>query len=193
MRMLFAAALAAALYAAPAEAQWVLDNKASRLNFVSTKANSAAEVHTFGVLDGEVDEEGNATLSIDLDTVNTAIEIRDERMRSMLFETEEYPSATLVAAVDAAALEKLAPGDSTDMTLEGQLMVHGTTTSLTFDVSVARLTDSRIIVASRSPVIVNAGQVGLLAGVEKLRDVAGLPSISPAVPVTFVLAFDREA
>jgi len=64
---------------------------------------------------------------------------------------------------------------------------------LTFDVSVARLTDSRIIVASRSPVIVNAGQVGLLAGVEKLRDVAGLPSISPAVPVTFVLAFDREA
>ena len=71
-------------------------------------------------------------------------------------------------------------------------MVHGTTSSVTFDVSGSRLGDDRILVASRKPVIVNASQVGLLAGVEKLREVAGLPSISPAVPVSFVLAFDRE-
>ena len=71
-------------------------------------------------------------------------------------------------------------------------MVHGTTSSITFDITVSRLTDNRILVASRKPVIVNASQVGLLAGVEKLREVAGLPSISPAVPVSFVLAFDQD-
>jgi len=39
---------------------------------------------------------------------------------------------------------------------------------------------------------VNASQVGLLAGIEKLRELAGLPSISPAVPVTFSLIFEQE-
>ncbi|MEM9208243.1 MAG: YceI family protein [Pseudomonadota bacterium] len=191
MRALMALALGAAL-AAPAYAGWTLDNDASRINFVSTKANAAAEVHTFGTLDGQVDDEGNATLSIDLNTVDTAIEIRDERMRSMLFETEQFPTATLAATVDMAVVSRLGAGDTADLTTEGQLMVHGTTSSITFDISVSRLTDDRILVASRKPIIVNASQVGLLAGVEALREIAGLPSISPAVPVSFVLAFDQD-
>lgn len=193
MRMLQAAATLAVLFNVPAEAEWALDNNGSRISFVSTKANTAAEAHTFSIVDGEVDDDGNVTVSIDLDSVDTAIDIRDERMRSMLFETEKYPSATLAASIDPATIDDLAVGESTDMTVEGQLMLHGNTLSLTFDVTVARLNDSRILVTSRSPVIVNAGQVGLAAGVEKLREVAGLPSISPAVPVTFVLAFDRDA
>lgn len=191
MRVLTALALGVVL-ASPAYAGWTLDNDASRINFVSTKANTAAEVHTFGSLDGQVDDEGNATLSIDLNTVDTAIEIRDERMRDILFETAQFPTATLAATVDMAAVAGLSAGETTELTTEGQLMVHGTTSSVTFDISVSRLGDDRILVASRKPVIVNASQVGLLAGVEKLREVAGLPSISPAVPVSFVLAFDRD-
>lgn len=191
MRVLTALALGVVL-ASPAYAGWTLDNDASRINFVSTKANTAAEVHTFGTLDGQVDDDGNATLSIDLNTVDTAIEIRDERMRNILFETAQFPTATLAATVDMAAVAGLSAGETTELTTEGQLMVHGTTSSVTFDVSVSRLGDDRILVASRKPVIVNASQVGLLAGVEKLREVAGLPSISPAVPVSFVLAFDRD-
>ena len=191
MRVLTVLALGVVL-ASPAYAGWTLDNDASRINFVSTKANTAAEVHTFGTLDGQVDDDGNATLSIDLNTVDTAIEIRDERMRDILFETAQFPTATLAASVDMAAVAGLATGETTELTTEGQLMVHGTTSSVTFDISVSRLGEDRILVASRKPVIVNASQVGLLPGVEKLREVAGLPSISPAVPVSFVLAFDRE-
>ena len=191
MRVLTVLALGVVL-ASPAYAGWTLDNDASRINFVSTKANTAAEVHTFGTLDGQVDDDGNATLSIDLNTVDTAIEIRDERMRNILFETAQFPTATLAATVDMAAVAGLSAGEITELTTEGQLMVHGTTSSVTFDVSVSRLGDDRILVASRKPVIVNASQVGLRAGVEKLREVAGLPSISPAVPVSFVLAFDRD-
>jgi hypothetical protein len=39
------------------------------------------------------------------------------------------------------------------------------------------------------PIIVNAGSLNLVEGVEALRESAGLPSISKAVPVTFVLQF----
>lgn len=193
MKHIPAAAVLAILWGFPAQAQWTLDNDESRISFISTKANTAAEVHTFSVVDGSIEANGDATISIDLDTVDTAIEVRDERMRSMLFETDEHPSATLAARVDAKAIEALAPGESTNMTVEGQLMLHGTETSVTFDAAVARLGEGRIMVTSLRPVIINASDVGLLQGVEKLREVAGLPSISPAVPVTFVLTFDREA
>lgn len=183
--------LTAVLWSAAASAGWILDNDYSRISFVSTKAGIAAEVHRFATLDGRVDDDGNVTISIDLDSVDTAIEIRDERMREMLFETGRYPTATLAATVDLAAVNALDAGASTTMTTEGQLMLHDTTVSLTIEMAVARLSDSRLMVVSQKPMIVNASQVGLLEGVERLREVAGLPTISPAVPVTFVLAFDR--
>ncbi|MEM7500888.1 MAG: YceI family protein [Pseudomonadota bacterium] len=192
MKTALFAALSVLASALPAHAEWTLDNEASKLSFVSTKAGSAAEVHTFGAMEGEVDAEGNATISIDLETVDTAIEIRDQRMRDMLFETSAYPTATLAAVVDLAAVEGIPVGATDVVTAEGQLGLHGTSVSLTIDMTVARLDEDRVLAISRNPLVVNASQVGLLAGVEKLREIAGLPSISPAVPVTFVLAFERE-
>ena len=155
-------------------------------------SNTAAEVHRFRSLEGGVDDRGNATVAIDLNSVDTNIEIRDQRMREMLFETERYPTATLAAAIDMKKIKALAPGTTTNIVTEAQLQIHGTTVSLTVDLSVSKLSKSRVLVASDAPVIVNAGQSGLAEGVEKLRAVAGLPSISPAVPVTFVLAFDES-
>lgn len=193
VKPLAGALLLVAAWAPPASAQWTLDNAGSRLSFVSTKAGTAAEVHTFGNLEGAVDAAGRVRLTIELESVDTAIEIRDERMREMLFETADYPTATLVATVDTEALDGLAVGESVDMVTEGQLQLHGTSTSVTVSMTVARLSESRVLAVSRAPLIVNASQVGLLEGVERLREVAGLPSISPAVPVTFVLAFDRAA
>ena len=140
-----------------------------------------------------MDDEGNVTVSIDLDSVDTAIQIRDERMREMLFETGEYPTATLVTTVDPQAVNALEPGASAEMTVEGQLMLHGATVSLTIEMTVARLSESRVMAVSQKPMIVNASQVGLLEGVERLRAVAGLPTISPAVPVTFVMTFDATS
>jgi len=44
-------------------------------------------------------------------------------------------------------------------------------------------------VSTLSPLIITAESVGLVAGVESLREIAGLPSISRAVPVTFSVKF----
>jgi polyisoprenoid-binding protein YceI len=193
MKKIIFAALFAAFWSVSAGAHWTLDNDMSQLSFVTIKAGSAAEVHHFNEIEGRVDDKGNVTLSIDLASVDTAIEIRDQRMREMLFETGRYPSATLVGNVDTAVLNAMSAGTSANMTMEGQLMLHGTTVSVTVDMTVLRMTDTRLVVVSRKPMIVNASQVGLLDGVEKLREVAGLPSISPAVPVSFVLSFETAS
>lgn len=182
-------AVAAAL---PARAEWALDGEASTLSFVSTKAVNVAEVHEFAKLEGGVDAEGRVEISISLSSVDTGIEIRDDRMREMFFETETFALATMTAKVDVAMLESLAAGDSIAVTVDGELSLHGEAVPLEFDVVIARTGESRLLVMSEKPVVVNAPLFDLADGVERLREVAGLPSISTAVPVSFVLSFDAN-
>lgn len=197
MKNLFAPSIATAALtligcATSANAEWVLDNANSRLSFVTTKAGAAAEVHHFASLQGSVDDTGDVMVTIDLNSVDTAIPIRDERMREMLFETETYPAATLSADLNATELAAVGVGESANLQVAGELALHGIQAEVMIDMTVARLSDSRLLAISRKPIIINASQVGLLEGVERLREVAMLPSISPAVPVTFVLEFEQE-
>jgi len=178
--------------AAPAQADWVLDGDESALSFVSTKAINIAEVHRFGTLSGGVSGDGKVSVTIDLASVDTSIELRDERMREMLFDTADYPVAKVTAMVDSAALDGLGAGESTDMAVEASVSLHGTERPVTMDVKVARVGDHSLLVTTNRPVIINAPEFELAAGVEALRAIAGLDSISLAVPVSFVLAFDEE-
>lgn len=172
-------------------ADWTLDNAASRVSFVTIKSNHTAEVHHFATLAGAVGAGGEATLVIDLASVATAIPIRDERMRELLFETGLYPRATFTTRVDVRQLRALPVGESLTTSLEGDLDLHGETRPLAAEVVITRLNRGGIQVATRSPVLVDAANHALVAGVEKLREVAGLPSIGRTVPVTFVLTYRR--
>lgn len=182
----------ALLMTAPAQAEWVLNGEQSALSFVSTKAINIAEVHRFGTLSGGVDSNGQVSVTIDLRTVDTNIELRDDRMREMLFDTETYPTAQVSAKIDSAVVEALAPGEATDMVVEANLSLHGNERPVTMDVKVARTGDDSLLVTTNRPVIVNAPEYALGDGVEALRAIAGLDSISLAVPVSFVLAFDQK-
>ena len=100
------------LASAQAAAQWTLSADDSSLSFISVKAEHIAEVHSFARLSGEIDSGGEAVVSIDLTSVQTGIDIRNERMQSMLFNTDMYPRAQVSADVDAAALSSMAVGES---------------------------------------------------------------------------------
>lgn len=180
-----------ALFGAPVQAAWVLDGERSIVSFVSTKAINVAEVHKFTELSGGVDEDGQVTVAISLASVDTSIELRDERMREMLFETDQFRLATVTAQVDTGELDDLEPGQSIRMTVQGVVSLHGESLPLPMDVVIARSGKSGLLVTSELPVVVNAPQFRLAEGIERLREVAGLPSISTAVPVSFVLAFNR--
>jgi polyisoprenoid-binding protein YceI len=183
----------AVLFLAPvAGASWTVDNDHSRLSFVSIKAGTVAEVHHFGELRGGVDDDGRFELVINLDSVETQIPIRNERMREMLFDTAAYPDAMLTAPIDLSAVQSLTVGDQTTITAEAQLALSGRTSTLTIQAVVARLSDDRLLVTSTQPLTLNADMLGLGEGVEALREVAGLPSISPAVPVSFRLTLVED-
>lgn len=177
--------------AAQAHAEWTLNADTSSLNFVTTKAVDINEIQGFERLAGGVSKDGKAELKIDLNSISTGIPIRNERMAKYLFETERFPQATMSTQVPIADLAKLKAGESSELRLEGELAMRGVTIPITSDVQVIKLDNGSLQVNSMNPVIVNGSDLGLVAGIEKLRELAGLPSIGKAVTVTYRLNFSR--
>ena len=172
-------------------AEWRLNNERSTVAFVTVKAGDIAEAHRFGALGGGVGDDGTVSVEINLASVDTLIPIRDERMRELLFETARFPAATLSTRIDLPSLTTLAAGESRNLAIDGVLALKEVELPLRMEVVAARLSDNAMLVASRKPVIVYAASVGLVTAVERLREIAALPSISKAVPVNFVLVFER--
>ncbi len=197
--LLFTSAACAEAVQVDAGKQWTLDGDASSLSFVSVKATQVGEAHKFGSLSGGVSlktlDDGSAggevNIAVDLTSVNTNIAIRDERMREHLFETAKYPLANVRGHLPVADFLALPSGSSTRSTLKLMLDLHGAEVPFAADVLVSRLSDSRLVVASTTPVVLSVASFDLVAGVEKLRELAGLPSIAGAVPVSFVLTLNN--
>jgi polyisoprenoid-binding protein YceI len=179
-----------AAFAGAASADWSLDPERSHLAFVSIKAKDTAEVNTFKEMSGTVDEEGRVEIALRLDSVETLIPIRNERMREILFKTAQFSDATLSAKIDPAQIAAMQPGDSVEVVAESTLSLHGAQQPLVLKMQVAKLDADTIMVASTEPVVLDAGNFGLTEGIEQLREIAGLESISRAVPVSFVITFD---
>jgi len=171
--------------------EWQLNAEASQLTFISIKKTHIAETHSFKQLKGSLDAQGQFSLDIDLASVDTNIAVRDERMKTYLFDIKQFSTATVSANIDLEYLDALAEGSSKQMTVDAMLNLHGETQALTLNVVVSRLVGAKLSVVSVQPVILNVGDFTLLAGVEKLRELAKLPTISYAVPVSFYLTFNH--
>lgn len=176
-----------------ADGAWALSADQSRLAFVSVKSGNTGEAHSFKTLDGTVAADGSVKLGIDLASVDTGVDIRNQRMRDMLFEVAQFPKAILTAKIDPAAIGALKAGERKAMAVPVTLDLHGTTNAIEAQLMVTRLAGGAILVETAAPLIIDAASVGLGGGVEMLREVAKLPAISTAVPVTASLVFKPEA
>lgn len=175
----------------PSQAAWELDTEKSWIHFVSIKSGDIPELGFFKQFSGKVNDEGEVSLQIDLSSVDTNIAVRDERMQEFLFKTDTYPKATLSTTLDLAFLDTLAPGDLSTKTLPVILGLHGNEHKLDAHLLFVQLSADRILVTSQAPLLLDASQFDLVKGIEKLREIAGLPSISKAVPVTVALTFKQ--
>ncbi len=171
--------------------EWMLDPTASHLTYVTVKNGSLAEVNRFTDLLGGVSEEGEALIDITMASVDTGIDIRNERVRDLLFEIGDYPLAQVSALVEMDALKALEPGDESVQDIELTVNAHGQALSVPATVRISMLAPDRVRVTSTEPLIIYADDLDFVAGLQRLREIAGLESISPAVPVSFSLAFDK--
>ncbi len=169
----------------PALAAWQLDNSSSLLSFVSIKKSTIAENHHFSRLKGNISEKAQVNISIDLASVVTNIAIRDERMKKFVFETSKYSSATFSAQLDQAMFEALKIAQEQKLTVNGTVDFHGQQQKINIEVSVIKLTASKILVNTVKPFFIKADAFDVVAGINKLKELASLPSIDYVVPVSF--------
>lgn len=172
-----------------AHADWYLDGESSRLSFISTKNTNISEVQRFLVLHGKVDPTGLAQIEVEMDSVNSGIPLRDERMRKDLFEIQTFPEALISAQIDLRPINDLAPGAQLELRLPLTVSLHGQQHQYNAELLATRLDDRRFQVVTLEPLVINAGDFDLAPGLDSLRKVAGLSAISLSVPVGAVLIF----
>jgi OOP family OmpA-OmpF porin len=178
------------LSAAQAQQQWVLNGGASHFYMQTSKAESITEIHQFTGLAGTIDSSGNADVKIDLTSVSSGIDVRDVRMRFLLFETYKFPNAEVTAKIDMSKLQNLTSQIRDTYPLHFTVAMHGMSKDFDAQVYVTRLSDKSVSVATAKPIVVKTDDFGLTAGLAKLSEaVNGTPIVS-AASFTFDLVFE---
>ncbi len=190
MKFNLVAACLATCLAVPAWAWgWTLDPAQSAVSFGSIKNDYTGEAHSFGRISGTVDPAGMVQIDMDLTSVATNIDIRDERMVHHIF--GDAATATMTAQVPLADLEALEVGASTIMEVEAELSLLGVETPLDVQVFVLRLAPDRVLVSTNAPAFVATEDLEIDQGVDILQELAGLDSITRVVPLTARLVFQK--
>lgn len=182
----------AVLAAQAPKVEWFLIKQDSRVNFASIKKGNVGEVHHFDTLKGSIDENGKVSVSIDLSSVQTYVDIRNERLKQFLFETAKFPVATITTLVEPAQFESLGIGQKASTSTEVTLTLHGVSQKIQAGLEVFKLDKNRVLVIPSEMIMLDASAYGMGPGIEKLKELAKLDSISSAVPVGFYFVFERH-
>ena len=170
--------------------EWLLNSGESRFYMQTVKANSIFEVHQFTGLDGSVGSNGDAVVKIDLTSVASGIDVRDVRMRFLLFETYKFPHAEVTTKLDMAALQAVLTQTRITYPLKFKLALHGFSHEIETLVTVTRVSDKSISVASVKPIVIAADSFGLGPGIAKLSEAVAGTMIATGATFTFDLLFE---
>jgi polyisoprenoid-binding protein YceI len=184
--------LSLSLMAGTAQADWQLQPADSSLTFTSTKNAQITETHSFTSLTGAVDSHGVAQISIALASVETQVPIRNERVQVMLFEAQTYPTADITANLTLDPMLTLAVGQSMTQAITLTINLHGISQTRATVLNVERQASTVFVVTNIEPLLINVADFELADGVQALREIAGLKSITPIVPVSFSLNFRQQ-
>lgn len=177
--------------------RWALDASQSSLTYLSSKMigetfNTTIEPNRFKELSGTIAANGQVEIMVDMNSVDTGIEIRNERVRKYVFVTEQYPYAKITLSLPDVSAHK-----DQSRAVKVQLVMRGQNKDITASVYVRRYftaSGKEILVAqSASPILLNAVNYGMLDGFEKLRGLAKLFNITTTIPVSFHLLFSKQA
>ncbi|HLF97554.1 MAG TPA: YceI family protein [Methylococcaceae bacterium] len=183
---------AMALFAQTCSAGWLLDQNESRVNFITTKNVNFTELNYIRNLAGDIGDDGHATLTMDLRSVETHAPDRNERLQTGFFEVSKFPASKVTLTLDGKKLLALPVGGRLETDAAATVSLHGVEKKLEARLAVTKLKDDGLQVVSLLPVIVAVEDFGLAAGLEVMRSMVELKNIGNKVPVTFNLIFTKH-
>ena len=178
--------------ASPAWAEWQVADD-SGIQFVSIKNNTIGEVSHFETISGTVGDQGAVAVRVALDSVETNIGIRNDRMKKMLFEVGLYPEAVITAQLSPETMAVLGSSSGAAVPVVLQIDLHGQVVSKDAVLTVSATDAGGFSATTSQPILLNAAEFNLEDGVAALQSVAGLNAISRVIPVTVSLNFTKVA
>ena len=164
-----------------------LDSDLSRVSFATIKLQYIVEPASISGLTGQLDASGKVDVNIPLGNIQTGIDIRNQRLNDLFFNSKLYPSVSV-----SVQLPKTLLSDGQvvkQMDLGARVRLFGTEKTLTFKVNVVKTGDI-IAVSTVQPTIVSGSTFGIpSANLAALAKTVGGIGISDTVPVTFSLVF----
>ena len=171
-------------------ADWRL-TAASKVGYVSIKNNVIAEHNYFSGVTGSLNKKGQLKVSIDLSTVETQVDIRNQRMRDLFFEVMQYPEAVVTAQLDMQELAQVESGAPLELVKPFSLSLHGIESTAEAHLRIVSV-GGRAWVSTVRPILISAADFGLEGGVAALRKIAGLEAIAAVVPVSVNLKLVKK-
>jgi polyisoprenoid-binding protein YceI len=171
-------------------ADWRL-TAASKVGYVSIKNNVIAEHNYFSGVTGSLNKKGQLKVSIDLSTVETQVDIRNQRMRDLFFEVMQYPEAVVTAQLDMQELAQVESGAPLELVKPFTLSLHGAESTAEAHLRIVSV-GGRAWVSTVRPILISAADFGLEGGVAALRKIAGLEAIAGVVPVSVNLKLVKK-
>lgn len=169
---------------------WKSVDEYSQVAFGSIKKNTVGEVHHFSGVAATVDAKGQLNLTIDLSSIETNIDIRNERMGEHVFKNNSA-TATVTGTLDMDEVANLEVGSMTIAEFEGMLTLAGVELDVDAEMVVARLAEDRVLVSTSDFVMLSTEDLEIDAGIDMLRELAGLSGITRVTPVSVRVLFEK--
>ena len=183
--------LASSLYSSSAYADWVLDAENSNIAYGTIKNDMIGESNTFKTISGSLSDNGHINIDIDLASVDTLLELRDERMRDIVFKVSQYATAKLSGDMNLQVHETQDIG--TSRVIEATIGLEFVGQKIDHDVMlvVTRLAENKVLVTPHGVMFLDVDDYDLVDAIETLRELAGLDTIATVVPMSFYLTFTK--
>lgn len=180
---------ASMMYSSSALADWALDASNSNISYGTIKNGSIGESNTFGTISGSITDNGHINIDINLASVSTQLELRDERMRDIVFKVAENANAKLTGDMNIEAHHDQEIG--TSRVIEATIGLELVGEKIDHDVMlvVTRLGENKVMVTPHGVMFIDAYDYELLEAIDTLRELAGLETIETVVPMSFHLTF----
>lgn len=189
----FAAASVVAVMSGSAFAGgWTLAADDSKIAFGSVKKDLIGEAHHFQSISGSVAEDGTASIEIDVASVETWIDIRNERMLKHVFDAVNFPKATISTKIDMDEVSSMTPGQSKIISAEAVLKLLSNEIEVDAELFVMAISDDKVLVTTDEMLLIATEDLGINPGVDELMELADLPSITRVTPVTLRLVFVKS-
>lgn len=177
---------------APGETRVDVAKSKLSLSMIKDRDLKSPVTATMGVRDGAVSlDTGKARLSIDLDTFDSAIPLRNERVRGIFFETSGVGWDTVelsIAKIPDDVLATLRDKKRVSATLDADVKLHGKTVKIALPVDASYM-GTTLLVKSAQAVEIKVSDFGLTDNLKHLSSICMHDSIDDVVKVDVALEF----